>query len=159
MVQLEITMASNKMYIFNGQLLTIPDAAKKYGIKAATLRTKIRRNPNADLSHLISKIYPKKPPKKFKYKGETKSIKEWADVYPHLTPQLIRVRLRDGTPLELEVRTIKTKGSNWSNPMPVYKQEDELSNRIKAYKKKGMSHQEIYFKIKSADFSLERNVK
>tara|TARA_R110002124_G_scaffold222398_2_gene387792 strand:- start:3091 stop:3549 length:459 start_codon:yes stop_codon:yes gene_type:complete len=152
-------MASSKVYSFNGELLTIPDAAKKYGLKSSTLRTKIRRNPNANLGQLISNISSKKPPKQFKYKGDTKTIKEWCDAFPHLTPQLVRVRLRDGTPLETKVRITKTVGSNWSKPMPFYREEDELKNRIKAYKKKGMSHQEIYFKIKNADFSLERKAK
>tara|TARA_R110000744_G_scaffold52657_1_gene112744 strand:+ start:597 stop:1055 length:459 start_codon:yes stop_codon:yes gene_type:complete len=150
-------MASSKVYVFNGEVLTIPDAAKKYGLKASTLATKIRRNPSADLGKLVSGVY-RKLPKQFKYKGETKTVKEWCGLYPHLNIQLIRRRLSDGTALEKPVRKTTEPSGNWSQPIPLTCNDYELKNRIKSYKRLGMSDQDIYYKITNGDFHLSRTL-
>lgn len=142
------------VFVIYGEPLTLGQASKKYNIKVTTLRARFKRNPNTDPSNLV---YQKKPTynreKLFEHQGESLTLKAWQVRHPHLTILTIRRRLKSNIKLAKPLTRKSTPNPNWSKPMPLYSKEGELSNRIKAYKQKGMTLEDIVFKIIHGDFS------
>ena len=142
-----------KTLLINGEFLTLEKAAEKYNLSVSALRSRIIRNPSVDPSELLYKTSEKnKKTKYYNFRGESKSIVEWGEVYPDLSPGMIRERLKNNVSLDLpKIKRGKSKG-NWEKPMPVFHKDTQLKNTVKSYKKMGLSDREIYYKITNGDF-------
>ena len=149
-------------YLIDGELLSRAEIALKFGISKGTLASRMRRNPDKQITELLHSTTSKKRKgmKMYTYKGVTKSCAEWAK---HLNTSLSGMRNRIvswGIERAIEQPIIgrRDKVSRWSKPIPDVDNDYELSNRINSYRKLGWSDDEILTKITNGDYQLDRTL-
>lgn len=155
-----------KTYLYKGEHLALSELSVKYGIGYATLKHRVRRNPDKKIDELMhvpgDKNHYRKGTKFYTYKGVTKSCAEWARHLgfglPTMRERFTKWSVARAIETPLENGSDSKKASGWNKPLKKEVDYLEVRNRIKSYRKLGWPDDEIFVKISTGDFQHERDI-
>jgi len=141
-------------FYFEGKRYTIQELSVKFDISLDALRSRVKRNPDTEISKLLYKTGSRiRQGIQYEHNGVSKTCEAWSRVYPHLSANRIRQRFKQGVSLDepLVRKENAIPDPNWEAPMPFFDIDLQLKNTIESYRNKGWSDDDIVVKMKDSN--------